>query len=212
MKKTICDVHGARPLFLAIAAALAVLSGGAAENAYVCSMHVGNALSEQQTSNSSHRAKKRGGSSSKTKSVTRAVSWPVTVSVSGKTPPPENAIKLKCYFIGETNGQPTILGEKKLDVHLDENGNMKTVVSSPAETIEYTTPTSRTRGRRGRGGGSRRNVSTNTRTSKSGTRVTGCIIQLMVNGIVERSFASNPGWRNFAKSDPIPREEVLKIR
>lgn len=69
----------------------------------------------------------------------------------------------------------------------------------------------RRRGGRGGRGRGRGNVSTNTRTSTSGTRVTGCIIQLVVKGKVEGSFASNSRWSRLAKEDPVDTEEVLKM-
>ena len=51
-----------------------------------------------------------------------------------------------------------------------------------------------------------------TTSETSGSRVTGCIIQLMVNGKVEKAYASNPGWSRLAKTNPLPVSEVLKIR
>jgi len=117
-------------------------------------------------------------------------------------------VKLKCYFIGLTDGSPTMLQESSVDVSLDEKGNFKTEVSSPEAKLVHTTITTGNNGRRGRG----RNSSTSTKTTTSGTRVTGCIIQLVVNGKVAKSYASNPGWSKLAKVDPIQQEEVLKIR
>jgi len=47
---------------------------------------------------------------------------------------------------------------------------------------------------------------------KTKSRVTGCIIQLVVKGKVEKSYASNSGWSKPARSDPVQVGEVLKIR
>jgi hypothetical protein len=146
---------------------------------------------------------------SKSKTVTSIVSWPVSVSLRGKNLPAEDAVKLKCYFIGLTDGSPTVLQESSVDVSLDEKGNFKTEVSSPEAKLVHTTVT--TGNNRGHGGRNR-NASANTKTVTSGTRVTGCIIQLLVNGKVAKSYASNPGWSKLAKVDPIQQEEVLKIR
>ena len=204
---------------LAIIAAVtfAVFSGVAAEP-YTCSMRVGNSSTTQSTTNGGGKSGKGGsrGKVSKSKTVTSIVSWPVSVSLRGKDLPAEDAVKLKCYFIGLTDGSPTVLQESSVDVSLDEKGNFKTDVSSPEAKLVHTTTTTTTggngHGRSGRGRGRSGGTSKNLKTSTSGTRVTGCIIQLLVNGKVEKSYASNPGWSKFAKVDPIQQEEVLKIR
>lgn len=201
---------------VAIAAvALSVLSGLAEENKYTFSMHVGNSTAEQTISKGSGESSRSGttAKSSKTKTVTRSVSWPVSVSIRGEPLPSSGSVKLRCYFFGTTNGKPTLLGEEKLDVTLDEKGNFKTNVSSPAEKLVHTTTKTQT------GVGNRRNwwarrhhgrsTTANTKSTTTGTRVTGCIIQLVVNGKVERAYASNPGWSRFAKSDPVPTDEIL---
>ena len=174
-------------------------------------MRVGNSSTTQSTTNGGGKSGKGGskGKVSKSKTVTSIVSWPVSVSLRGKNLPAADAVKLKCYFIGLTDGSPVVLQESSVDVSLDEKGNFKTDVSSPEAKLVHTTVTT---GNRGRGGGRNRNASATTKTTTSGTRVTGCIIQLLVNGKVEKSYASNPGWSKLAKVDPIQQEEVLKIR
>jgi len=197
-------------LTIVAALAFAVFSGVAAEP-FTCSMRVGNSSTTQSTTNGGGKSGKGGsrGKVSKSKTVTSIVSWPVSVSLRGKNLPAEDAVKLKCYFIGLTDGSPTVLQESSVDVSLDEKGNFKTEVSSPEAKLVHTTVTT---GNRGRGGGRNRNASANTKTVTSGTRITGCIIQLLVNGKVEKSYASNPGWSKLAKVDPLQQEEVLKIR
>ena len=196
-------------LAIIAAVAFAVFSGVAAEP-YTCSMRVGNSSTTQNTTNGGGKSGKGGskGKVSKSKTVTSIVSWPVSVSLRGKNLPAADAVKLKCYFIGLTDGSPTVLQESSVDVSLDEKGNFKTDVSSPEAKLVHTTVTTGNNGRGGRG----RNSSTTTKTVTSGTRVTGCIIQLLVNGKVEKSYASNPGWSKLAKVDPLQQEEVLKIR
>ena len=44
----------------------------------------------------------------------------------------------------------------------------------------------------------------------TGSRVTGCIIQLMVNDTVEKAFASNSQWSSLAKKSPLPESDILK--
>ena len=205
-------------LCIVAAVAFAVLSG-VAEEPYTCSMRVDNSSTTQKTTNGGGKSGKGSskGKSSKSKTVTSIVSWPVTVSLRGKNLPAADAVKLKCYFIGVTDGKPTMLQESSVDVALDEKGNFKTDVTSPEAKLVHTTTTTTTggnngRGRGGRGRGRSGGTSKSLKTSTSGTRVTGCIIQLIVNGKVEKSYASNSGWSKFAKVDPIQQEEVLKIR
>ena len=196
-------------LSIIAAVTFAVFSGVAAEP-YTCSMRVGNSSTTQSTTNGGGKSGKGGsrGKVSKSKTVTSIVTWPVSVSLRGKDLPAEDAVKLKCYFIGLTDGSPTMLQESSVDVSLDEKGNFKTDVASPEAKLVHTTITTGNNGRGGRG----RNSSTSTKTTTSGTRVTGCIIQLLVKGKVEKSYASNPGWSKLAKIDPLQQEEVLKIR
>ena len=193
-------------LAIIAAVAFAVFSGVAAEP-YTCSMRVGNSSTTRNTTNGVGKSG-RGGSRVKvleSKTVTSVVSWPVSVSLHGKSLPAADAVKLKCYFIGLTDGSPTVLRESSVDVSLDEKGNFKTEISSPVAKLVHKTIMTYNRGRR-------RGRNRNLKTTTSGTRVTGCIIQLLVNGKVAKSYASNPGWSKLAKVDPLQQEEVLKIR
>lgn len=203
-------------MLLAIAS-LALASCLAADAPYTCYLRVGTQEAERKTDTSGGKGKKKG-SSTKTKTLTSTTSWPVSVSLRGKDIPSSDAVKLKCYFFGKTDGVPEKLGERVLDVSLDDKGDFKTDVTSPEAKLVHTTATTKSGGRGGRGRGGRGgrgrgsgNVSTNTRTSTSGTRVTGCIIQLVVKGKVEGSFASNSRWSRLAKEDPVDTEEVLKM-
>ena len=206
-----------KKLCIVAAVVFAVLLG-VAEEPYTCSMRVDKSSTTQKTTNGGGKSSKGGAKSksSKSKTVTSIVSWPVTVSLRGKHLPAADAVKLKCYFIGVTDGKPTMLQESSVDVALDEKGNFKTDVSSPEAKLVHTTTTTTTggngHGRSGRGRGRSGGTSKSLKTSTSGTRVTGCIIQLLVNGKVEKSYASNPGWSKLAKVDPLQQEEVLKIR
>ena len=142
----------------------------------------------------------------------RYTSWPVSVSLRGDKIPTDS-IKLKCYFFGVTDGEQELLGEKTLSVELDEKGNYKTEVESPTEKlVQKTIKTSRLK-TVGRGAhATKRAVPSGTKSVTTGTRVTGCIIQLVVKGKVEKSYASNSGWAKLAKTDPVSIPDVLKIR
>ena len=197
---------------LAAVVSFAVLSGLADGKGYTCSMRVDNSSTKQHAVAGSGKSS-RNGSSSKSKIVTSVVTWPVKVSIRGETLPREDAVKLKCYFIGVTDGKPNLISEKSVPVALDEKNNFETDISSPAVKLVHTTTTTRHGGNRSRYRSSRGgNVSTSVKTSTSGTRVTGCIIQLVVNDKTEKSYASNPGWSKFARADFLAIDEVLKIR
>ena len=205
MKKTI----------VIIVAALAVFLGRAEEKkGYTCSMHVGNSTSQQSTAKGGEKTITSGTTTktSKSKIVTRIVTWPVSGSVRGETPPSADAVKLKCYFFGTTDGKLELMEEKDMDVVLAEKGSFKTEATAPDEKIVHTTTTTRTGGGRTWWGRRRGGGSASTKSTTSGTRIAGCIIQLMVNGKVERYYASNTQWSRFAKTDPLPTDEILKTR
>ena len=205
MKKTI----------VIIAAALAVFLGQAEDKkGYTCSMHVGNPTSQQSTAAGGGKSSNSGSTTktSKSKTVTRTVTWPVSGSIRGETPPPADAVKLKCYYFGTTNGKLEVMEEKEMDVVLDEKGNFKTDATAPDEKIVHTTTTTRSGGGRSWWGRRRGGGSSSTKSTTSGTRIAGCIIQLMVKGKVERYYASNTQWSRFAKTDPLPMDEIIKLR
>lgn len=195
-----------------LAAALSVRAAGG----YSCSLRVGNSSATQTISKGGVKSSRSWNTSqsSKSKTVSRSLTWPVSGSVRGEPLPSGDDVKLKCYFIGTTNGKSAMLGEETKDVVLDEKGNFKLDVTSPTEKLVHTTTTTKSGGRVRWWGGHRRTTggSTSTKSSTSGSRVTGCIIQLVIKGKVEKAYASHPGWSTYAKSDPLPEEDILKIR
>lgn len=187
--------------------AATLATSAAEERGYISSMRVDNSTAKQSSSEDKG-SKKSGGRRTRTlvqtKTTSRSLSWPVTVSFTGKSLPAAGSVKLKCYFIGTTNGRTTMLDEKTIAVTLDEKGVFKTVVTSPTEKLVRTKTITTTKRRRHRGG------STSVHSDTKGSRVTGCIIQLMVKDTVEKSFASNPKWSSAAKKSPLPESEILK--
>ena len=193
---------------LAMLLCAATFATSAAEGpGYISSMRVDNSTAKQSSSES-EGSKKSGGrrtrTSVQTKTTSRSLSWPVTVSFTGKSLPEAGSVKLKCYFIGTTDGRTTILGDKTIAVTLNENGAVKTVVTSPTEKLVRTKTITTTRRSRHRGGGM------SAKSETTGSRVTGCIMQLTVNGTVEKAFASNSKWSSFAKQSPLPEADILK--
>ena len=201
---------------IAVLLCAATFTVPAADSSYSCSLHVGSYAAEQSTSKG--ESKGSGGhhtkTSVKTKTTNRSVSWPVSVLFTGKSLPAAGSVKLECHFIGTTDGRADFLGETTIPVELNEKGMFKTEVTSPTvRLVRKTTTTTRGGGRRDRRRGDRRvGRSTSVKSETMGSRVTGCIIQLMVNGKVEKSFASNSAWSKFAKMSPLPEAEILKIK
>ena len=191
--------------------AAAFAATAAEEHGYISSLRVGNPAAEQSTAKGGGATKSGGRNSRtsvKTKTTSRSVSWPVTVSFSGKSLPAAGSVKLECYFIGATDGRTVFLGEKKtIPVVLDEKGVFKTDVTSPTEKLVRTKTITSTRGR---GRGRRRGGSTSVKSDTKGSRVTGCIIQLVINDSVEKSFVSNSNWSKAAKTYPLPESEIIK--
>ena len=193
---------------LAMLLCAATFAASAAEGpGYISSLRVDNSTAKQSSSES-EGSKKSGGRRTRTlvqtKTTSRSLSWPVTVSFTGKSLPAAGSVKLKCYFIGTTDGKKATLGDKTIPVTLDGKGVFKTVVTSPTEKLVRTKTITTTRRTRYRGGNS------SAKSETTGSRVTGCIIQLMVNDSVEKSFASNPKWSKAAKVSPLPENEILK--
>ena len=202
--------------FFSVLAAILVAATAVAADApaYTCSMRVGNPTTDETVSKGGAKKSKtaHAAKSVKTKTTKRSMSWPVSVSVRGDNIPSDN-IKLKCYFFGVTNGEQELLGEKTLSVELDDKGNYKMDIESPTEKLVQKTTTTTKVKQVAKGGHIVKKAGpSNTKSVTTGTRVTGCIIQLVVKGKVEKSYASNPGWSKLAKVDPVQVGEVLKIR
>ena len=198
-----------------VAAFLVCFASAAADGSgYTCSMRVGNPAADETVSKGGTKKSKtaHAAKSVKTKTTKRSMSWPVSVSVRGDNIPSDN-ITLKCYFFGVTNGEQELLGEKTLSVELDDKGNYKMDIESPAEKLVQKTITTTKVKQVARGGHIAKKAGpSSTKSVTTGSRVTGCIIQLVVKGKVEKSYASNPGWSKLAKVDPVQVGEVLKIR
>ena len=206
MRKTfvIATAVAAFALYAATFAALAADDPG-----YICTMHVGSSTADQSVSKDTGSKKSGGRRTTKsvsTKTTTSSLSWPVTVSINGKSLPASGSVKLKCHFIGTTDGHTEFLGERTIPVEIDEKGVFKTVVTSPPVKLVRTKTTTKTRASRRRSGG------TSVKSEMSGSRVTGCIIQLIVNGKVERAFASSSSWTRHAKKSPLLEDDILKGR
>ena len=170
----------------------------AQEKPYSCSLKVENPKVQSSKSTTGGKAKGNGRSNTEIETTTRTMHCETKVSFRGKEIP--TGIKLNYFFTGRTDeGVVTSLGRKSVDVKLDEKGEFKTdIVSGPAVWTEKKT---KSRGRRG-----------GTRSEGSGTRIGGCVIQLLVGDKVERVYTSKPAWKKLAEKYPLPEAEIMKLR
>jgi len=182
-------------LLALILSALASVAVCAAERPYTCSLKVANPIRDSKSS----KPKVSGnGAASQTKTVRTKITWPITVSFSGKDFPQEGVV-LKCFCIGTAEGEGSMLSTQDVPVKLDEKGKFKHDFVSPEAVM--TKSKQRRSGNGGKDSG-----------GDSGTRITGCIVQLVIDGKVERSFETKPVWKKLARTEPLPQEEVLKLR
>ena len=180
---------------IGILVAAAVFAGTvfAAGNPYTCSMRVGNPKTESKSSDSDSGGKR---SSVQKTTMRRRMTWPVKVSFRGKEFPSD--VKLQYVCVGNTDGTVAVLDRKSIKVALDEKGDFIIDIASPDAVLVKTKK--RTGGRRGR-------VVSETK----GSRIVGCVVQLLVNGEVVRSFASKPTWAKCARKTPLPEDEILRL-
>lgn len=176
----------------------ASLAFGQEQKTYSCSLKVDNPKTESSKSESGG-GNKTGRSGSTTVTTSRTMHCHAKASFRGKELP--TGIRLYGFFTGRTDeGQAVVLGKKTVEVKLNEKGDFETdFISSPAVWVE----------KKSRGGG-RRNR--NTKTEASGTRLGGCVIQLVVGDKVERSWTSKPAWKKLAEKYPLPESEILKLK
>lgn len=190
---------------ISIALCALALSSAAADGTYALSLLVGKGQTDSDTVQRGTTGKKRGGV--KTETITSSTTWPVSVTCLGTGRP--SKLTLVVYYIGTHNSAPIILKQDQIDVALDDNGNFKRDLVSPQLDLTKTAVRKRVGNGRNR---RRRGKASNLKTESSGERVTGCIVQLLDNGTLVRSFASNPSWAKAARLSPLPEEEVLKFR
>ena len=125
-----------------------------------------------------------------TKTITRNMKWNCEVRYRGKPLP--DRLELKVFYIGSEakDVKPKILGRETVKLALDEAGKTSVEIESP--TVRYTK--SRTSGVVSGG-----HVSKG-RSTASGQRISGCVVQLWEDGKLVKSYASQSVWDRAAKS------------
>lgn len=142
------------------------------------------------------------GSNSGTKTITRNLKWRVETRVRENRP---GKLELRAYYLGVSDKNTTVqLGTEKKALELDKNGRA---------SVELTSPTTRLTRSRTSSGSSRTSGNSGFRSTKStttGNRVTGCVLQLFADGTLVKSWASDSRWTNEAKKDPFSIENLNK--
>lgn len=153
--------------------------------------------SRNDTDNDSQRSR----SSSKTTSY--QMKWDASVRVRGTRP---EKLELKVFYIAQNaeNKLIQVGGTAEHQVELDDKGVWTKELLSPTTTwIE-------TKKQKSRSGFERRENTSNT-PEKQGERMKGCVAQLLADGEIVKSFATDPRWRkaaakaDFSASDLDPR-------
>lgn len=127
-----------------------------------------------------------------TKVMSSNKKWIVHVSCAGKEPPAK--AKLEVFFIGyeKLDSKIGIVGQKSYDIDLNPAKKTDVEVTSPTMTQTKVTRASQNRRR----GGS-------TKSDRSGGRMSGCVVQLVVNGNVEKTYSTQSSWIEGLHNQPF---------
>lgn len=129
-------------------------------------------------------------SQSSSKTITRNMKWNCEVRYRGK-PRPEK-VEVRVFYIGyeANNMTPKILGKDVKNLTLDENGKVSVELDSPTVKLSKT---------RTGGGSSGYGHISRTRSTSSGQRMAGCVVQLWEGTELVKSYASMSQWDQAAK-------------
>lgn len=140
-----------------------------------------------------------------TKTIERSLKWHVEMRFREQKP---EKLELKAYHIGFDNGgkRMTILAAETKPIELDKNGRADLELNSPKVRLTKTRTRTTTGGssRTGNGG------FTSIKTSMSGKRVTGCVVQLIGDGKLVKSWSSDSRWTIAADKVPFTIDELKK--
>ena len=174
----------------------------AAEKPYTCSLKVENPKTVSKTDSDKGGNNNGGGfGMTRTKTTRRTMTWATRVSFRGKEFPSD--VKLCFFCFGDEDGTAKVLAQETQEVVLDAKGDFKVDLVSPEAVLTKT----KSSGNRGNNNGNGSSGSTT-----KGTRISGCVVQLMVGNEVVRSYASKPTWAKLARKTPLPEAEILGFR
>lgn len=137
------------------------------------------------------------------KTITRNLKWQVDLRFREKKP---QKLELKAYYLGYGDGGSKLkeIGKESKAIALDKDGKASLELTSPTTRFTKTkTRTTTSSGRYGSGGLS------SIKTTKSGDRIAGCVIQLFADGELLKSYASDSRWAVAAGKNPFSLTELV---
>ena len=134
------------------------------------------------------------------KTITRNMKWNCEVRYRGKERPEK--VEVRAFYIGyeAKSMNPKILGKAVKQLTLDENGKASVELESPTVKLQKNRVSSGFRGNSGR--------IRSSKSTTSGQRMAGCVVQLWEDGELVKSYSSMSQWERAAK-DPGFSDEVL---
>lgn len=131
------------------------------------------------------------------KTITRNKKWIAHVSCSGKNPPEE--AQLKVFYIGYRGKTLSVLEEREYPVPLDPAKRTDVDLTSPNAKMVQTTTLSNSRRR---GGGAK--------SKSTGDRMSGCVVQLMVDKEILKTYSSQSTWIDGLHNEPFTENRLDK--
>lgn len=133
------------------------------------------------------------------KTITRNLKWQADLRFREARP---DKLELKVYYIGYGDGGSKLkqIGQETKTVALDKDGRASLELTSP--TTRLTKTRSRTTNSSHSGGFS------SIKTTRSGERVAGCVIQMFADGELVKSYASDSRWTVAAGKVPFSISEL----
>lgn len=136
------------------------------------------------------------------KTITRNMKWNCEVSYRGKGIPDQ--VEVRVFYIGyEANDmKPKILGKDVKKLTLSDTGRASVELESPTVRLN------KRRSSSGFSGHSNRGHIPKTKSTTSGQRMAGCVVQLWEDGELIKSYSSMSQWERAAKEKNF-NDEVL---
>lgn len=174
----------------------AVLAPSAAATAKQAFLKVSPLAGESKTSGSNDGKLLTGRSlntrsRSSTKTITRNLRWKCEVRYRGEDLPEK--VEVRAFYIGceADDNTPRILGQEVKNLTLDQGGKASVELESPTVKLTKTRSASGTGARSGR--------VAKTKSTTSGQRMLGCVIQLFEEGELVKSYSSVSQWERAAR-------------
>ena len=183
-------------LAVGLGASVAVL----AAEPLTCSLSVSPLKADSSMKKSGGGSKGRGSSSSTT-TFERNLKYKAVASFHG--PAPEKPV-MKVWYVGMGDGGKEMIevGKAEHPLELDEKGHATVELVSPTTKMTKVKTKTQSGGRNSRGGGG------TTKSTTTGERVTGCVIQVFAGNQLMKSWASDSRWAKAAK-DPSFSIELI---